>query len=253
MDGKKKGGIKVHMAVRAHEDVPYLMDLTKASQADVCFLDKVQLPGNSVVVMDKGYNKFSKLHQWTEQKVHWVIRPRAIAIMELTGEREVTEEQKNEGVISDQNVILGFNNGAIQQVKCRLVCYYDGESNRTFEFVTNNYRWKASKVAALYKRRWQVELLFKRLKQNMPLQYFLGDNENAVKVQIFCALIADLLLKIVMQTVKRRWAFSNIASLVRLHLMNYTNLKRFLENPDQCKITNPVPDLTAQLSLNLSG
>jgi len=85
----------------------------------------------------------------------------------------------------------------------------------------------------------------------MPLEYFLGDNENAIKIQIFCALIADLLLKVLLSGVKRRWAYSNLVSFVRLHLMNYTDVIKFLENPERCKIYNPVPDI--QLKLHLTG
>ena len=253
MDGKKKGGIKVHMAVRAHEDVPYLVDLTKASQADVSFLHKVHLPEHSVLVMDRGYNNFKKFHQWSGEKINWVARTRVNAVIEVKKDRPVSDEQKQAGVLSDQRIVMGFNNKVIQQVNCRLVRYYDAQTDKTFEFITNNYHWKPAQVASIYKRRWQIELLFKRLKQNMPLQYFLGDNENAVKVQIYCALIADLLLKITLQGVKRKWAFSNIACLVRLHLMNYTDLRKFLENPDRCRIINPPPNLSPQLNLNLYG
>jgi predicted DNA-binding ribbon-helix-helix protein len=85
----------------------------------------------------------------------------------------------------------------------------------------------------------------------MPLEYFLGDNENAIKIQIFCALIADLLLKVVTTNIKRKWAYSNLASFIRLHLMNYTHLAHFLENPEKCKIN--YPKNIGQLVLNLSG
>ncbi len=253
MDGRKKGGIKVHMAVRAHEDVPYLVDLTKASQADVSFLHKLHLPEHSVLVMDRGYNNFRKFHEWSGEKINWVARTRVNAVIEVKKERALSDAEKHLGVLRDQNIVMGFNNKAIQQVKCRLVRYLDAETNKTFEFITNNYRWKPSKVAAIYKRRWHIELLFKRLKQNMPLQYFLGDNENAVKVQIYAALIADLLLKLIVQGVKRKWSFSNMDGIVRLHLMNYTDLRKFLENPERCRIINPVPNLNPQLTLNLSG
>ena len=97
-----------------------------------------------------------------------------------------------------------------------------------------------------------VVLLFKRLKQNMPLQYFLGDNQNAIRIQIYCALIADLLLNVIRKQVKRKWAFSTIASLVRLHLFNYLNLFSFLENPEKSKIYSHYND-ASQLKLQLSG
>ncbi len=92
---------------------------------------------------------------------------------------------------------------------------------------------KASTVAQLYQRRWQIETLFKRLKQNNQLKDFLGDNENAIRIHIWCTLIADLLLKIVQGKVKRKWSFANISSMIRIHLMSYTSLFSFLENPEK--------------------
>ena len=86
----------------------------------------------------------------------------------------------------------------------------------------------------------------------MPLQYFLGDNKNAIQIQIWCALIADLILNVIRKQVNRKWAFSNLASLVRLHLFNYLNLISFLENPEQATIRSIIID-QQQLKLNLSG
>ena len=136
---------------------------------------------------------------------------------------------------------MGSPKKQILKVRCRLIQFYDEITNKQLSFITNNFQWKASKVAAIYKRRWQIELLFKRLKQNTTLEYFLGDNENAIKIQIFCSLIADLLLKLATARIKRQWAHSNLASLIRLHLMNYTRLVDFLENPYKCNISDPVP------------
>ena len=88
-------------------------------------------------------------------------------------------------------------------------------------------------VAAIYKLRWQIELLFKQLKQNFPLKYFLGDNENAIKIQIYCALIANLLMTVVQKSIKKAWAFSNLVSFCKIHLFNYIHLLRFLEKPEK--------------------
>lgn len=88
-------------------------------------------------------------------------------------------------------------------------------------------------IAAIYKLRWQIELLFKQLKQNFPLKYFLGDNENAIKIQIYCALICNLLMAVIQKTLKRPWGFSNLVSFCKIHLFNYLHLINFLENPDK--------------------
>jgi len=249
-NGKKKGGIKVHMAIKAHEDAAFFVDMTKGSQADVSFLKKVKVPPKSIVLIDRAYNNYKKLHEWGSDDIHWVSRRRRDATIEVLSENELTGEQKAAGILRDQLVLMGSKKSNTVQLKCRLVTYLDAERKEAFEFVTNNIEWDARKVADLYKRRWQIEILFKRLKQNMPLQYFLGDNENAIKIQIYCTLIADLLLKMALQAVKRKWAFSNVSSLVRLHLMNYTDLIAFLENPEKAKAYNPIPENSDhQLSL----
>ncbi len=240
-DGRRKGGIKVHSAVRFSEDVPYLVRFTAGAANDVTFLKHLRVPRGGIVVMDRGYNNYNKLHEWNKKGVNWVTRLRNYSVITFESERKVTDQERQLGVINDQTIVMGFANKKIQQVKCRLITYYDWQNERTFQFLTNNRKWKPSRIAEIYRKRWQIELLFKRLKQNMPLDYFLGDNENAIKVQIYCALIADLLLKLIARGLKRRWAFSNLAAIVRLHLMNYTDLRKFLENPERCAVYNPPP------------
>lgn len=251
VNGKKKGGIKVHMAVNARENVPYLVRLTAAAKADVPLMKELHPPKGSIVVMDKGYNSFHWMNQWSSNGVDWVTRLRYNNVYTVEKDLNVSATQAAAGVLSDQLITLGFANNKIEQVSCRLVCYHDKDKDRTLHFITSNKRWSPSNVAMLYKQRWQIEILFKRLKQNMPLEYFLGDNENAIKVQIFCSLIADLLLRVVSSRIKKRWSFSNLASFIRLHLMNYTHLFRFLEHPERCRIYNPVPNM--QLNLFQSG
>lgn len=241
-NGKKKGGIKVHMAVRASEDVPCLVRLTPAAQGDAPFLTHVHLKRGSVVVMDRGYNGFAKLLEWNKSGVWWVTRLRSNTYYQVVENCPVNPQQASLGILEEQHIIMGAPKNQILKVPGRLIRFQDEATNKQLIFITNNVHWKASQIAAIYKRRWQIELLFKRLKQNTTLQYFLGDNENAIKIQIFCALIADLLLKLATAKVKRKWSHSNLSSLVRLHLMNYTKLLEFLENPYQSKIIDPVPN-----------
>jgi hypothetical protein len=240
-NGKKKGGIKVHMAVRSNEDVPFLIRLTAAVQGDSPFLQHVHLTKGSVVVMDRGYNGFSKLVEWSKNGIWWVTRQRSNTHHELIKDNPVSQQDAAAGILQDQCIIMGATKKNIPKVRCRKIGFYDKTANQKLTFITNNFQWKPERIAAIYKRRWQIELLFKRLKQNMPLEYFLGDNENAIKIQIFCSLIADLLLKLATARVKRKWAHSNLASLVRLHLMNYTQLTNFLENPYHTSIIDPIP------------
>lgn len=246
-NGKRKGGIKVHMTVRASEDVASLVRLTPAAHNDALFLRDLHICKGSIVVMDRGYNGFDKLVEWSKTGVWWVTRLRSNTYYEVIKDNAIEHSDKELGVLEDKHIVMGAPGKRIPKVKSRLVRFYDSETRKDLVFITNNFKWPAAKVAAIYKRRWQIELLFKRLKQNTPLQYFLGDNPNAIKIQIFCALIADLLLKMATAKIKRAWSHSNLASLVRLHLMNYTNMTKFLEDPYNTTIIDPVPKAQMRL------
>ena len=251
-NGKKKGGIKVHMAVRAKEDIPGFIKLSEAALADSQFMKYFNPEKGSIIVMDKAYNWYKELNRWQRDGADWVTRIRVDAHIEVIKELRVSKESKSAGVLSDKLILMGKSNSKIEQVKCRLIEYYDSTLNMNFKFITSSLKWTSKKVASIYKQRWQIEILFRRLKQNMPLEYFLGDNENAIKIQIYCALMSDLLLQIALKGIKRKWAYANLSSFVRLHLMNYTHLHNFLSDPYNSKIYDPPPQ-SNQISLFLSG
>ena len=126
-----------------------------------------------------------------------------------------------------------------------MIDFTDPASGKKFQFITNNTKLSPATIASIYQKRWQIEILFKRLKQNYPLKYFLGDSENAIKIQIWCALIADLLIKLIKAKADRKWSFSNLTSIIRIHLMTYIDLFAFLKNPDralQTQINKRAPD-----------
>ena len=162
-------------------------------------------------------------------------------------ENNEIESHIHRGVLEDTVIELTVKQETGEKkLKLRKVRFYDRVLKREFEFLTNLFDFRADMIAALYKIRWQIELLFKQLKQNFPLKYFLGDNENAIRIQIYCALIVNLLMTVVQKRVKRKWAFSNLVSFCKIHLFNYIHLLRFLENPerDWRKNKNKVEQLT---------
>jgi hypothetical protein len=111
-------------------------------------------------------------------------------------------------------------------------------------------KMSAITITELYRKRWQIELLFKRMKQNYPIKYFLGDSENAIKLQIWCALIADLILKIIKKGIAAKWSFANLAAMMRLHLMTYIDIRGFLKSPEkalQSKFSNTQSAKSQQL------
>ena len=250
-DGRRKGGLKVHMAVRTDQSIPGVVHITQAAYNDVGFAKQLSLPAGSTVIMDRGYRDYKMFNSWTQARIRWVTRMHPRTYFRKLRSNPVSNQQKKLGVQRDEYLQLGFPVKKISKVLVRRICFRDADSKKEFQFMTNDFKSHPAFIAQLYKKRWAIELLFKRLKQNMPLQYFLGDNQNAIKIQIWCALIADLLLQIIQRQVKRKWAFSNIVSLVRLHLFNYLNLFSFLENPETAVISSQPPDI--QLKLPLSG
>jgi IS4 transposase len=117
-------------------------------------------------------------------------------------------------------------------VELSLVSFYHQEKNKAYYFVTNLFDLPAEQIAMLYKKRWEIELLFKKIKQNFPLQYFYGDNQNAIQIQIWCTLIALLLITFMKKQLIKSWSFSNLVSLLQKHLFTYARFTDFFNNVD---------------------
>ena len=233
VDGKKKGGIKVHTIINVDEAVPKLVWFTEAAKNDHVLLEKLKLDSNTIYVFDKGYNDYKAFKKFCDNQTGFVTRIKDNAVYQTVQESEI-EEHIHSGVLEDHIIEINVKeNTNSSQLRLRKIRFYDRALKREFEFITNLFEMRADLVSAIYKLRWQIELLFKQLKQNFPLKYFLGDNENAIKIQIYCALIANLLMTVIQKKLKRAWAFSNLVSFCKIHLFNYIHLIRFLENPDK--------------------
>jgi hypothetical protein len=231
--GRRKGGIKVHTVVNADETVPSLVWFSEAKTHDHNFLGKLECDENTIYVFDKGYNDYKAFEHFTAQKTGFVTRIKDNASY-LSIEKLDVGERIHNGVLEDEIIEIDVKKGReTSKLKLRKVTFYDRVNKREFEFLTNLLDFRPDLIAALYKIRWQIELLFKQLKQNFPLKYFLGDNENAIKIQIYCVLIVNLLLAVIKKRLKRSWAFSNLVSFCKIHLFNYINLMKFLENPER--------------------
>lgn len=232
-NGKKKGGIKVHTVINVDETVPKMIWFTEAATHDHFLLKNLKLDANTIYVFDKGYNDYKAFKLFCENNTGFVTRIKDNAVYQTVQTDEI-EEHIHSGVLEDQIIeIVVKENGTESKLKLRKIRFYDRVLKREFEFLTNLFEMRADLVSAIYKLRWQIELLFKQLKQNFPLKYFLGDNENAIKIQIYCALIANLLMTVIQKMLKKSWAFSNLVSFCKIHLFNYIHLIRFLENPDK--------------------
>ena len=232
-NGKKKGGIKAHTIIKADENVPCLIRYSEAARHDHMFLqDALNLPSGSIITFDKGYVDYAQYEAFTEKSIWYVTRLKDNALYKARKEFDIPDEADS-GVLKDEEIVLLYGTNKSQEHKARRIAYWDKENERLFEFLTNNMELSAEKIAYIYKKRWQIELLFKQLKQNFPLKYFLGDNENAIEIQIWAAMLANLLITLVKSKLKRNWAFSNMVSIIRQQLMNYINIYAFLENPEK--------------------
>ena len=242
LNGKKKGGIKAHCLVRAKDNVPCFIRLTQAVQNDRKFLPYIHLPPGSIVAMDRGYNNYTQLRKWTSQKVTWITRPDARAVYNIVNEKHLDGNDIEAGITSDYCIELGNpKTGTIPKV--RLIKFHDPIKDKFYDFITNDFRSAARTITGLYKQRWQIETLFKRIKQNFNVHNFLGDSENAIRIQLWCTLIADLLIKITKDKMtNRNWSMANLTGLVRLHLFTYINLRYFLQHPDKALIHYEHPE-----------
>jgi Transposase DDE domain/Domain of unknown function (DUF4372) len=234
LTGKKKGGIKVHTIMKADENVPYLIRYSAAIKHDHNFLNEVyKIPKGSIITFDRGYVDYAKYEEFTQAGIWYVTRLKDTAVYEAKREYNIPNNADTR-ILKDERIILKFGKKKELQHYARRIVFYDKENDRVFEFLTNNFKLSAEKICLIYKRRWQIELLFKQLKQNFPLKYFLGDNENAIEIQIWAAMLANFLITLVRSKVKKKWAFSNMVSFIRNQLMSYINVYSFLENPEGC-------------------
>lgn len=234
VNGKRKGGIKVHTLINMQQEVPQLIWFSSAATHDHEFVKHLALKKNRIAVFDKGYNDYHLFAQLCDNKNYFVTRLKENAVYQSQSENEIANTTDT-GVLKDELITVDVkqNNSTQKTITLRRVAYWDDENKKCFEFLTNLIDMDAGHIALIYKQRWKIELLFKQLKQNFPLNYFLGDNENAIKIQIWCALIVNLLITVIRKKLKRKWAFSNLVSFCRLHLFNYIHLIKFLENPEK--------------------
>lgn len=231
--GKKKGGIKVHTLLKAQEGLPYDVHFTSAATHDHIMLRKLKLSNGAFLAMDRAYIDYKVFKQFTEQGVFYVTK--------MKKSQRYQEQQSCYYVNRDGKVVLHDTRVTFTKEdtvhQSRKVSYWEPAKTQPIILLTNNFELPAEEIIAIYHRRWQIELLFKQLKQNFPLKYFYGESQNAIKIQIWVALIANLLLSVVKRRIQRKWSFSNLATMIRQTLMSYVNLFSFCEHPEKAWIT----------------
>ena len=233
LDGaRKKGGIKVHAMMDAFSGVTEFVRMTEAREHDRKFLYHLKLAANSWLVFDKAYNVYHQFAKWTAQKIWFVTRMKDNAHFHVTKVLvDKTKRKTGKGVLKEQYITVAVKQGELvtQRLKLRRITFKT-EDGKTYVFITNNFTLPASQVAIIYKNRWMIELLFKQIKQNFPLRYFWGESSNAIKMQVYCVLIAQLLMVILRKKAATKKSFANMITVIRLHLMSYVELFEFIKD-----------------------
>jgi hypothetical protein len=244
---RAKGGVKAHVLLDHDDYLPRYVLITEAKCSDVKMAASFPLNPGSIVAIDRGYNDYTLFRRWTAEEIYFVTRLKDNAAYEVVEECALPA---NRPIRSDQ-LIRFTGEKAKQDCPCllRRVVVWDAANEQEIVLLTNQLAFGSTTIAAIYKDRWEIELFFKALKQNLKVKSFVGTSENALRIQIWTALIALLLLKWLHHLSKAKWSLSNLASMLRLNLFTYRDLTAWLDNPFG---TPPIIPESSQLTLALA-
>ena len=219
---KHKGGIKIHTLYDIEAQVPAFFHITTASTNDIKAMPEIPYEKGAYYIFDRGYNDFSNLFKIEQIEATFVVR----AKKNLKFEQTSWKRRLPKNVLSDSTIeFTVYKSSKDYPIPLRRVVYYDEEQGRTFVFLTNNFVLPAPIIAELYRNRWSVELFFKWLKQHLKIKKFWGTSENAVRIQIYCAIITYCLVVIVKHDMKLERSVYEILQIVGISLTDKTNLR----------------------------
>jgi len=244
---RTKGAIKLHLLLDHDGYLPSFAVITEGKVADVKVVSQFHFAPGTIVVDDRGYNDYDLFGRWTAQGVYFVTRMKDNAVYEVVGERRAPQ---NRHILKDELIEL---RGLKAIEKCpyplRRIEAYDPETDKVLVFLTNQLELGSTTIAAVYKDRWQMEIFFKALKQNLKIKTFVGTSANAVKIQIWTALIAMLILRFLQLRSQFHWSLSNLVALLRMNLFTHRDLWAWLNKPFDVL---PIPYEPEQLRLHLA-
>ena len=247
--GRKKGGIKVHANIHANEGVPSDIRFTSAATNDSFMLVPSNYAQGDILAIDRAYIDYAKFEELTKRGVTYVTKMKKSLVYTVESDRMYMSpaglmEYREQHVTFTKHV----KDGDDIVHHARIVTYVDTKKTRLrlVSLLTNDMEMDVEDIVAIYRKRWEIELLFKQLKQNFPLRYFYGESANAIKIQIWVTLIANLLLMVIQRRIRRTWSFSGPATMFRIMLMYYVNCYTFFEEPEKdwlaiLKTTDPSP------------
>lgn len=243
---KNKGGIKLHTLLDVNTQIPAFVHITPAAVHDMNAMDYLLYEAGAYYVLDRGYVDYSRLYRITEHSAFFVVRAKSNLRFNRMYSRKLN---KTSGVRCDQiGKLSGFYVSKDYPDKLRKIKFYDQETDRTFFFLTNNFELSAEQVAFLYKKRWEIELFFKWIKQHLKVKAFWGTSENAVRIQIYSAIIAYCLVAIVGAKLKAERSTYEILQVLGISLLDKTPVIELLTNMNYNDVKEP---FYKQLSINL--
>ena len=231
--GKKKGGLKVHTIIHANEGVPCDVEFTSAATHDHFMLCPSQLKEDDIIALDRAYIDYAKFEELTQRGVVYVTKMKKNLVFEVLDD-VIYQEECGKMALRVQHVVFTKKTKDKNITHhARIITYPDIEKKKLISLLTNDFEMPYEDIIAIYRKRWMIETLFRQLKQNFPLRYFYGESANAIKIQVWCTLIANLLLMLIKCSVKRSWSFSGLATMIRILMMSYVNYKSILEYPEK--------------------
>jgi hypothetical protein len=239
-----KGAVKLHLLLDHDGYLPTYALLTEGKTADVAIAQQLALPKGSVVVVDRGYTDYRMFEQWCEEGVFFVTRLKANASYAVVERRRVPVHGP---ILADELIAFQvFHAGRKVVHTYRRVEVWLPEEKENLVLLTNHLEFGPTTIAAIYKERWQIELFFKALKQNLKIKTFVGTSANAVRIQIWTALVSMLLLKYLQFRSTLAWSLSNLVALLRWNLFTYRDLWKWINQPFETPPEGP-PDTQLDL------
>lgn len=233
LSGKRKGGIKAFTKITLSERVPNLVFFSPAANNDRNFLKMMDLPEGTIAVFDKGFHNFETYGQWTDSHRYFVTRLNDNAVYRLEKQRPLSDAATF-GISQDCDILLTYTDkltNETKEVKARAVTYTDPVEGKKLVFLTNLFDLKALTICLLYKNRWTIEPLYKQIKQNFELTYFLSDSEEGIKTQIWIALILNLIFTVIHKMIKEAQDFSTMVKVAAKNTGSYIRFVEFLSDP----------------------
>lgn len=236
---RSKAAMKLHVGLDHQGHLPAFASITHGHTSDLAVARTLQFPTSSIVVCDRGYLDYAWFKSLTDKGVFIVTRPKKDAVYQVKQRHSVNRKQ---GITSDQTILFnGVKPRQIQMPLMRRIGYRDPETGKHYVFITNAFHLAAKTIADIYKQRWQIEIFFKWIKQNLKIKSFLGTSRNAVMTQIWAALCIALLLAYLKFTARLSWSTQQILRVLQLNLFMHRDLMVLLRgdppqsNSNHCK------------------